>query len=284
LTGGPTPLCYDDNPLGTFTDNPVLAKELRSRLRARRQTKGARTAAFLVAGTIVLLLYYYGGRAVLRSPMQAKDMYMIFTLVIQMTLLVFVVPALTAGAITQEREQQTWNALLLSRLTPSEIVVGKLLACLTPAAIIVGLFVPVNFLAAVVGGVSGAAYVVSNLLLLATAFFYASFSLFCSWAYRRTYVATSAAFGIVALLVVGTVLLYGLWTTALSGGGRFVRAEEFVPMWLNPYLAMTVALDDNRQVSLIGPIVNILVCAFGSLLLLGVVIRRLAQGPKELEQ
>jgi hypothetical protein len=101
LTGGPTPLCYDDNPWAPSPITRSSPKNFEAVCAPGVKPSGARTAAFLVAGTIVLLLYYYGGRAVLRSPMQAKDMYMIFTLVIQMTLLVFVVPALTAGAITR---------------------------------------------------------------------------------------------------------------------------------------------------------------------------------------
>jgi len=43
-----------------------------------------------------------------------------------------IAPALAAGAIASERERRTWDVLVVSRLTSSEIIWGKLLSRLTP--------------------------------------------------------------------------------------------------------------------------------------------------------
>jgi hypothetical protein len=52
-------------------------------------------------------------------------------------------PALVAGAIAGEREQQTWDGLVLSCLSPGEIIWGKLLARLVPLAVITLALLPV---------------------------------------------------------------------------------------------------------------------------------------------
>ena len=267
-----------------WQENPVLIKEVRGRLRARRQSKGSRNAAFLVVGGIVLLLYFFGTRTILGvggGASQAEGMYVFFTLGVELTLVLFLVPPLAAGSITQEREQQTWNALLLSRLTAREIVFGKFIAALLPTLLILAIFAPLCLLAAFVGGLSVLAYVMSNLLLLATTAFFTALSLFWSWAYRRTYVATSASFASVAFFTVGTLLIWGLVETARQGGSG--KAENFVPMWLNPYNAMWFVLDSgNRHYGQAA--FYLAFCVLVSGVLLYVTTKRLAKGPKEMEQ
>ncbi len=267
-----------------WQENPVLVKEVRGRLRAKRQSRGSRNAAFWTVGGIVLLMYYFGTRAILGtggSASQAEGMYLFFTLGVELTLVLFLVPPLAAGAITQEREQQTWNALLLSRLTAREIVIGKFVAALLPTLVILAIFFPLALLAAAVGDIPIAAYLMSNFLLWATAIFFTALSLFWSWAYRRTYVATSASFASIAFFTVGTFLIYGL--SSVARPGNYIKIEDFVPMWLNPYPPMAYVLDSgNRHYE--QAIFYLVFCLVVSGLLLFITTKRLSRGPKEMEQ
>ena len=268
-----------------WQENPVLIKEVRGRLRARRQSKWGRYTAFIVVGVIVLLMYFFGTRAILSGEggsSAAEGMYQFFTIGVEMTLILFLVPPLASGSITQEREQQTWNALLLSRLSAREIVWGKYLAALLPTLLILSIFAPLALLAAVVGNVSFFSYVLSNLLLLCTTFFLTALCLFWSWAYRRTYVATSASFASVAFLTVGTLLLYGLSAVARAGRSSD-RIEDFVLMWLNPYFPLSQVLGDGAK-NYTAAWFYIGFCVIVSAVLLFVVTRRLNKGPKEMEQ
>lgn len=269
--------------MGILRENPVLEKEVRGRLRAKRQSKASRIAGFVVTGLVVLLLYYFGVSSILgsNSAGAAESLFIFFSIGIEMTLIVFLAPALTAGAITQEREQQTWNALLLTRLTAPEIVGGKFVAALLPPILALLVFAPLNLLAAVVGRVGLGTYLLSSLILLATIVFCTALSLFFSWMYRRTYVATAASFGATAFLTVGTLVTYGMFETANYGGHS--DPETFPVMWLNPYLALWVALDKNNK-HISASYAYLLLTAFLSALLLTVVTRRLSLGPKELEQ
>ena len=271
--------------MGTFSGNPVFRKEMRSHLLSRRQNRGVRVATVILSALMVLLLYWACVRAVARDFMEGRDLFLMSAFG-QLTLLVFLCPSLTANAITQEREQQTWNALLLTRLHADEIVVGKLLARLAPAALLLLVFLPLSLFAALVAHLPGSALLRSYGLLVATSLFYGTIGLACSWAFRRTSVATSAAFSTVAFLIVGTFLFYQLWMA--STGGRWVRAEDFPPMYLNPYLAMTSALRDvtygSPDLSAAPLRANLFVCVLGTLVLVGGMVRGLARGPKEMEQ
>ncbi|NIM06889.1 MAG: hypothetical protein GTO55_10085 [Armatimonadetes bacterium] len=55
-----------------------------------------------------------------------------------------IAPALVAGAISSEREQKCWDLMVLSRLTPAEIIWGKLLSRLMPLVWVTIPFIPVG--------------------------------------------------------------------------------------------------------------------------------------------
>ncbi|MBC8104504.1 MAG: ABC transporter permease [Cytophagales bacterium] len=269
--------------MGILTENPILAKEMRSRLRSRKQTRANRIATVICVGVVVALLYY-GALVSLfdtQSPFRGRDLYGISVVGLQLTLLVLITPSLAAGSITQEREQQTWNALLLSRLTAAEIVGGKYFASLLPLFCLLALFVPIDLIAAFTGEIGLTRFLLSHLLLIATALFYTAISLYFSWVSRRTFVATTASLSTILTLVVGTPVLLGLWQMSMMN--RRSDPQDFVPLWLNPYFAMSDLLSTGSlHPAVVGT--NLLVSFGGTALLLFRATRRLSKGPKELEQ
>jgi hypothetical protein len=67
------------------------------------------------------------------------------------------VPALIAGTIAGERERQTWDALVLTRLLPKDIIWGKLLARLFPLALLTLVLAPVAIAFVIKAGPEGIA-------------------------------------------------------------------------------------------------------------------------------
>lgn len=282
--------------MSILSENPVLSKELNGRLNLQRQTKANRIAIYLAAGLVAPLLYYYSIKALMMSGSanEARDFYSLWLIGIEMSLMILLAPALTAGAITIEREKQTWNALLLTRLRPAQIVSGKYLGALAPAFLLLAALLPINLLAAVRGAVPLTTLFLSHLMLALTTLLCGAIGLFCSWACRRTQASTSAAAGSVAALVLGTYLAAGLWMTVLASAGYPAnsgpRFEEFFPLWLNPYFAMWSALDyrsfgyDSSGAAMHPAIVGVYLVftALSTTGLLALVTRRLGNGPKEM--
>lgn len=269
--------------MSVWTENPVLRKEVATRLSLRRQSKANQIAIFVLLGAVVPILYWFVGRLILNPSANIHDLrdyYAIFVVGVELGLTVLLAPALTAGAITLEREKQTWNALLLSRLTPREIVWGKFWGSLLPAFVTLSIFLPINLIAAARAGVTLPEFALTHLMLVVTALFYGALGLFCSWACRRTQASTLAATGSVAVLTLGSFLAFVLWQAINNYSG--VQAESFLPLWSNPFYVQSAFLDTNG-----GGHASIMTAylsgsGLGVLALLGIVTARLADGPKEM--
>ena len=266
-----------------WRDNPVLKKELRSKspLRAGRGDRGRIT--LLIIGLLIAVFYFFSVRTLFRPEVQsaAAELFATLRVGIEVSLLIFLTPAYAASSITQEREQQTWNALLLTRLTSFEIVFGKFAGALAPGLTLLILFAPLDIASAILGRISLRSFALSAALTIVLAVFCAALGLFFSWARRRTFQATAGAFGIIAFITVGVWILFGL--SQVSGGNGTPSMEGFAPLWINPYFAMSAALRSDNG----SPFVALFALIFypvAAAALLWIVTARLRRGAKELEQ
>ena len=75
---------------------------------------------------------------------------------LQLVLVLFLSALLAAGAVAQEKDRKTLVLLLLTRLTNSELVLGRLLASLLQVLVMLAAAVPVFMLVALLGGISHA--------------------------------------------------------------------------------------------------------------------------------
>ena len=80
-------------------------------------------------------------------------LYVMFAL-LQLTLMLFFAPLFTAAAVAYEKDRRTFNLLLMTSLSDTEIVLGKLVAGLLNILIILGASVGLISLCALLGGIS----------------------------------------------------------------------------------------------------------------------------------
>ena len=116
--------------LRAFRLNPVMVKELRGRMRGVRGF--AIITVFLTLMSFFTMLLY-----LLRVPQggvvvtgELGRLLFIGILFIELMLIIFIVPALTAGAITSERERKTYDLLQTTLITKATFVVGKMQSAL----------------------------------------------------------------------------------------------------------------------------------------------------------
>jgi ABC-type transport system involved in multi-copper enzyme maturation permease subunit len=192
----------------------------------------------------------------------------------------------TSGVITLEREKQTWNALLLSRLSSWEIVWGKLLGSVVPALAMQLIFIPILIMAALKGGVSLGNFIGAEVFVVFCTFFYGIIGMFFSWLCRRTQLAAASAMATVMISVVASPVLLALWQNLTSSYQS--QPETFLPLWTNPFYVMVLicGLDSTEAVKgfhTIGiPLFFYLTSAFVGWLLSVVMLRRLSDGPPEM--
>lgn len=227
--------------------NPVLTRELRGRIR------GSRALIILViyltiTAAVTLLVYaaaagsFAGG---VNDPEAGRGIgKAIFITVMTASLIqvCVITPSLTAGAISGEKERQTYDLLITTLLSPLQIALGKLASALAFALLLIMAALPIAGLAFLFGGVSGTELLIGIAGLAVTAVCYATIGLFWSSLMRTTLAATVMAQGtvILVLLLIPFLFVVGsLLTSAFNGlpDALFVYAMGLM-LCAHPFIAL----------------------------------------------
>ena len=232
----------------TLSVNPIIVKELRSRMR------GGRTYVILSIFLLGLAAVCYAVVRVFEGQARAGNMIisahvgkgLFAALALAETLLItFLTPAVTAGAISGEREQLTYDLLVATPLRPGRILSGKLIATLSYVLLLIFTAVPLGSLVLVFGGVDPLDLLRALALLVVTALTFGMIGLLCSAVVRRTITATILAYAVVLLMVVGSYVVVSLRIAARpnqpAGASRIVAAS--------PFSAMASIVARNQQAS-----------------------------------
>jgi ABC-type transport system involved in multi-copper enzyme maturation permease subunit len=233
----------------------VGAKELRGRMRGRR--------AFVVLTLYLLLLslfawgIYQFQRQIQQSafgafgngvPASAAVGQAIFSglLVLETLLVLVLAPALTAGAISMEREKQTLDLLVTTPLATLSLVLGKLFSALTYVFLLILASIPLASIVFTFGGVGPDDLVRGYVFLFALAFGTGAIALFFSALLRRTQPATVMSYLTVLAVTLGATVVYVFWFTMARDpnprGGFFDerqanRTPPEAVLWFNPFVA-----------------------------------------------
>ncbi len=126
----------------------------------------------------------------------------------QLSLILFVLPAYAAGAITMEREKRTLEMLRATLLSPSDVVTGKLGVVVAFGAILLMTSLPVAAWCLLLGGVALTDLFYVYTYLLAVAVWVAALGLFLSTLVRRSIGAIVATYVILLVWCVGLPIVF----------------------------------------------------------------------------
>lgn len=228
--------------------NPVLLKELRQRFRTLKSPLLV-SLYLLVIGAFVLGFIYLRWRHTpgYYQPGQSREIFILLSMA-QLALIGFVTPGLTAGTISGERERQTLNVLLTTRLTPCGIVMSKMISSVSFMVLLVVATLPLYNMVFLYGGIAPSQVLGVFGFYLVTTFLFAAVGVACSTYFRRTGVSTVTSYGIVFALGVGTLMLGGFIheVTRVPGPGPYENAlaTQFL-LNINPIVVMMRILGEN---------------------------------------
>jgi ABC-type transport system involved in multi-copper enzyme maturation permease subunit len=214
--------------------NPVLFKELRLIMRTGRPF-WAMVGYVSVLGVVACIAFPHGPVSPTHSQ-AGRALFWTLT-VFQFILVCLLTPAMAGTTLAVEKEQRTMEMLLLSALTPREIVWGKFLASLLNVSLLVVCSVPLTAMSFMLGGVSpGEVFMayVGIFLMAATA---ASISVLSSAEETRTYIALFRSYGSSAALVgvaLPVTLCGWLFFPMLMGGFIIARGWRRIKGWSIP--------------------------------------------------
>ncbi len=246
--------------------NPMVTKELRGRMRGARAFIVLTVYLLLMSGFVTLIYLLYVGTLALTGPSQGGEIgRVLFRSIVgvELFLVTFIAPAFAAGAISGERERQTYELLRTTLLPARALVGGKLFATLSYIFLLLLAAIPLQSIAFLFGGVSEAEVILAFIILLCTSLLLGTVGVFFSATTRRTLSASvlSYAFAMLTIVVLPlgllilTPVLGGLITTygpTLSGT---VEAAIYYGVGLliasNPMATLfgTLLLLSDRQVA-----------------------------------
>jgi ABC-type transport system involved in multi-copper enzyme maturation permease subunit len=148
------------------SEHPLIGKELRSILMpAGTQSRAGSLRWTLIGGAIGMMFVFTILTAADGADFRqnaALRIYLGVALAIWMTI------QLAATSIPKEREKQTWNAMLLSRISLREIIVSKGIAACAPGLLIILVTLPMLMIGMFASGTALHAFVTAPLLMLTT--------------------------------------------------------------------------------------------------------------------
>ena len=220
--------------LSRLMDNPVILKELRGRMRGGQAFVlltiylGLIAMFILFVYSVISPAYSYAFDA---SARQDAGKAIFGTVVLLELLLVsFIAPGLTAGAITSEREHQTYELLRTTLLSARSLVLGKLGSAFAYIFLLILTAVPLQSLAFLLGGVGLGELIVSELMLVVTAVFFCTLGIFFSSLVKRTLAATVSSYAAIlfSFLVIVFIFMLIAYTEALSYNSMLEQFTEYI--------------------------------------------------------
>lgn len=194
---------------------------------------------FVILSAILLLLWPASGIFSLASE-NSLQIFTIF-LMSNLALIILLVPALTSPCITAERENNSFELLFTSLLTPGEILRGKLLAAIASILLVVIVSMPISAICALSGGIGPLLLVRAFMVILMTSLCYGVVGLAVSALCRSTFTSLMITYALIAGLAGCTWLPYSLFgrLTMLRWLWLFIRT-------LSPFDALYALLYPAR--------------------------------------
>lgn len=188
--------------------NPVLLKELKVRMRGWRAA-GIIALYLLILTLVALFIMYSSFMSPYTSTIDPQISIGAYTglAVIQFILIMFIVPALTAGAIAGEREKQTLDLVLCTKLRPISIITGKLFASTSQTLLLILASLPLFSMVFLFGGISIKEIIQLFGFYIVTAVTIGCIGIFYSTFLKKTTAATVFTYGTVAFLAFGTIFI-----------------------------------------------------------------------------
>jgi ABC-2 type transport system permease protein len=224
--------------------NPIIVKELRSRMRDTRAFATLTTMLLLLGGSSYLLyrlaITTSSYSSVPLSPQIGQNLFLALAF-LELMVICAIAPAVTAGAISSEQEKLTYEMLMATPLHPASILWGKLVSALSYVFLLIFAAIPMASLIFIFGGVTLRDMLKVLVVLVVVAVTLGIIGLFMSAWLGRTSRATVISYLVVVALIAGPLVAY-------VATGILTQAEP--PRWLlvpNPLSALFSALTPSAN-------------------------------------
>ncbi|MED1791764.1 ABC transporter permease [Brevibacillus nitrificans] len=224
--------------------NPVLFNEWKLRMRTQRSPWIIFLYLLVLGGITLLYIFLQTNGGNYYNPNQTRELFMMLS-ILQLGMIGFVVPGLTAGVISGERERQTLSILLTTNVSATRLILGKWLASLSFMIFLVFSTVPLYAIVFLYGGISPTQLLQVFGFYLITMFGVGSVGVLLSTLIKRTGIATVISYAIIFGYAIGSSLLAEIIRELIRYQRRKMNYTAGpMPVWpdllhsINPLFAM----------------------------------------------
>ncbi|MCD8035894.1 MAG: ABC transporter permease [Clostridiales bacterium] len=189
--------------------NPVLRREAKTSLRNWKifyAVAGYILVVTAVAAITIWQLMYNSYNASF-NPSEIVTIYIGLT-ILQLVLVLFMTPAFTAGSISGERERQTLDLLLVTKMSPLSIVIGKFLSGLALIVLMIIATMPIFALIMYFGGTSVQYIVAVTGYMILICGLFGAIAIFFSTVFKKTVTSMVFTYICTGILCGGTIIVY----------------------------------------------------------------------------
>ena len=229
--------------------NPVLRNESKIAVRSIKFT--LMIFAYIAVLSVAVMIYYSSVNQQVFSNglyLQSSKLFYVVMAIGQAVLLLFIVPALSSTSICSEREKQTLDILLSSKLTPLQIIIGKVSASSLRVIILIISTMPLYAIGAIIGVVK-----ISNILSLIVFFivntiFVSSIGVFVSTYIKTSKVSTALSYALVLFIYIGiivitwAILMITVYKMSMSGNTLTTVPKASPIVYLSPVVGFVSLL------------------------------------------
>jgi len=233
-------------------NNPVLVKEVKLRFRSLKSFTGI--LFYLIAMSIFVFGFIFLNTTLSGSGFfRPEQSFLLFGLLtfIQLGLILFITPGLTAGTISTEREKQTLNILLTTSQSSMQIIIGKLSSSIAFLVLMLVAGLPVYSLVFLFGGISPGQLGLIFLFFFLTMITVGSIGVMFSTITRKTIVSMIATYGTMIFLAGVTAFFFIITIQVNMMGGSGINASPapFAHFWasINPGILIFTLLNPTTN-------------------------------------
>ena len=209
--------------------NPVFRRELMVGSRSIRLM-----AIFFVFNSILAIAALFNMYSVVDQTRRTAEIQYsqflelyIFVSSIEFIMLLMLMPALTAGSISSERERQTLELMMTTPMEPKDIVLGKLASSMATMLVLAVSALPVQAMVFVYGGITLRDIIILFLCYLLVTILAGSIGMFYSSIIKRSTVSTVCAYVTVIIISVGTMAInLFVYQMALRASYSYLTAAD----------------------------------------------------------
>nr|WP_295972026.1 ABC transporter permease subunit [uncultured Bacillus sp.] len=234
--------------------NPVLNKEFMLRFRSGKSFLGLLFYLLALALIIVGFIFIQSMSSMqgFFKPNQSRDLFIMLSFM-QLALILFITPGLTAGVISSERERQTLNILLTTTQSSTSIIMSKLISSISYLLLLIIASLPLYSIVFLYGGISPGQVLMNVGLCVFTLIVYGTLGVLFSTLIRKTIVAIVTTYGVTLFLVGGTafitfiLLSYTQGFAGIAPSATVNPAPYFTAMLNPPIILFSLLQPDSLE-------------------------------------